>query len=81
MSRTLEKEELLALNINLYNQAMEMQWSKDKIIKNLSGNLSDCNYCNRKYVICCICDEAEIKWNDMLEEVKRISNRDRSGEF
>jgi len=27
--------------------------------------------------ICCICDEAEKRWTDIIEEVKAVSERDR----
>jgi hypothetical protein len=81
MSNILKRDQLLNLNIDLYNQAMEMQWANDKITKNLSGDLSNCKYCNRKYVVCCICDEAEDKFKDMLNEIRNISQRDRSNEF
>lgn len=81
MSRILTKQECLQLDIVIYNKAMEMQWIEDKVKKNLSGDLHDCKYCGRKYVICCICNEAEKRWNDMIAEVRAVSERDRSGEF
>jgi hypothetical protein len=56
MSRILTKEECLQLDIETYNKAMEIQWKTDKVKKNLSGDLSNCEHCGRKYVICCICD-------------------------
>lgn len=81
MSRILTKEECLQLDIETYNKAMELQWKTDKVKKNLSGDLSNCEHCGRKYVICCICDEAEKRWTDMITEVQSVSERDRSGEF
>lgn len=81
MSRILTKEECLQLDIEIYNKAMEAQWKTDKVKKNLSGDLANCEHCGRKYVICCICDEAKKRWNDMLKEVRAVSERDRSGEF
>lgn len=81
MSGILTKEECLQLDIETYNKAMELQWVEDKVKKNLSGDLSICKHCGRKHVICCICDEAEKRWNNMIAEVKAVSERDRSGEF
>lgn len=81
MSRILAKDECLEVDIETFNKAMKLQWVKDKAKKNLSGELSNCKQCGRKYVICCICDEAEKKWNDTIEEVRAVSERDRSGEF
>ncbi len=48
---------------------------------NLSGDLSICEHCGRKHVICCICDKAEERWQHTLQEVKDVANRDRSGEY
>jgi len=81
MSRILTNEECLQLDIETYNKAMKLQWKEDKVKKNLSGVLSNCEHCGRKYVICCICDEAEKRWTDMIAEVQAVSERDRSGEF
>jgi hypothetical protein len=81
MSRILTKEESLQLDIETYNKAMEIQYRKDKVEKNLSGDLNICEYCGRKYVISCICDEAEKRWNDMIDEVKEVSERDRSDDY
>ena len=81
MSRNLTREECLQLDIETYNKAMEIQWQKDKVKKNLSGDLSNCEHCGRKHVICCICDEAEKRWGEMIAEVQAVSERDRSGEF
>lgn len=75
MSRILTNEECLQLDIETYNEAMELQWKVDKVKKNLSGDLSKCGYCGRKYIICCICEEAEKRWDNMIEEVKSISER------
>lgn len=80
MSRNLSREECLQLDIVTYNLAMERVWKTDKIKKNLSGDLSLCKHCGRKYVICCICDEAEKSWDNMLEEVREVSKRDYSGD-
>lgn len=78
--RILTREECLALNIDLYNKAMEIQWKEDKVKKNLSGDLGVCEFCGRKYVISCICDEGQKLWNRTIQEVKMVSNRDRSNE-
>jgi hypothetical protein len=75
MSKNLTREECLLLDISLYNEAMKVQWKKDKIKKNLSGDLHDCKHCGRKYVICCICDEAEKRWTDFINEVIEVSNK------
>jgi len=81
MSRNLTREECSQLDIETYNMAMELQWGKDKVKKNLSGDLSNCEHCGRKHVICCICGEAEKRWGEMIAEVQAVSERDRSGEF
>ncbi len=81
MSRILTKEECLQLDIETYNKVAELQWKEDKVKKNLSGDLSICKHCGRKHVICCICNEAEKRWEDMIAEVKAVSERDRSNEF
>ena len=81
MSRILTRDECLELDIETYNTAMELQWKTDRVKKNLSGNLSVCKHCGRKHVICCICDEAEKRWGEMIAEVQAVSERDRSGEF
>ena len=75
MSRILTRDECLKLDIPLYNKVMDKQWVIDKVEKNLSGELSVCKYCQRKYVICCICDTAEERWNNMIEEVKAVSEQ------
>jgi hypothetical protein len=75
MSRILTRGECLKLVIPLYNKAMDKQWVIDKVKKNLSGELSVCKHCQRKYVICCICDTAEERWNNMIEEVKAVSEQ------
>ena len=69
------------MDIVTYNMAMELQWKEDKVKKNLSGKLSVCKHCGRKYYVSCICDEAEKEWNDIVAEVRAVSERDRSGEF
>ena len=80
MSRVLTNEECLKLDIETYNKAMELEWITHKVEKNLSGDLSVCEHCNRKFVICCICDEAENRWDNTIAEVKAVSERDRSDE-
>ncbi len=72
MSRILTREECLKLDILLYNNAMDKQWAIDKVKKNLYGELSVCKHCQRKYVICCICDTAEEKRKNMIKEVKAV---------
>jgi len=76
--RYLTREECLQLSIETYNMAMESQWEKDKVEKNLSGDLSNCEHCGRKYVICCICDEATRKWNEMIVEVEAVSQKSKA---
>jgi hypothetical protein len=71
----LSKEECLQLDVVTYNKVMELQWKTDKVEKNLSGDLRVCEHCERKFVICCICDKAEERWKDMLEEVKAVSEQ------
>jgi hypothetical protein len=51
MDRELFKKECLKLDIETYNKAKELQWEKDKIKKNLYGDLSNCKYCGRKYIV------------------------------
>ena len=58
MGKIFTREECLQIDIEAYNRAVELSWRKDIVAKNLSGRLSDCKYCGRKYVVCCICDEA-----------------------
>lgn len=72
-NRVLSREECLALDIPTYNMAMEIEWKKDKVQKNLSGDLYICKHCGRKHVICCICDEAEKRWKNTIEEVRAVS--------
>lgn len=74
----LNREEAKAVDIVIYNKAMELMWEGHKKEKNLSGDLSTCKHCGRKYVICCICDEAEKEWDNMIAEVKTVSERIRS---
>lgn len=81
MSKTLTREECLSLDLRTYNQAITMQWELDKVEKNLSGELSTCKHCQRKYVVSCICDKGQEDWNNVIEEVKNVSNRDRSNDF
>lgn len=80
MSRNLTREECLQLDIETYNKAIQLQWEKDKVKNNLSGDLSNCVHCGRKYVICCICDKAKKRWDETIAEVQAVSERDRSGE-
>jgi hypothetical protein len=65
----LTKEECLQLDIKTYNKAMELQWKTDKV----SGNLSNCEYCGRKYLISCICDKATERFNKVIEEIRYYS--------
>jgi len=66
MSKVLTRKELLEMDIDEYNAAMELQWGRDKVTKKLTGNLQICKHCGRKYVICCICDAAEKRWKEMM---------------
>lgn len=83
MSKILTREEALQLDVEVYNAAVDYQWQFDRVKNNLSGDLSVCKHCGRKYVICCICDEAEESWKLMLEEVRAISeaNNNSNDEF
>lgn len=68
------KEELLKLDIEIYNEAMKLIWVEHKKRMNLSGELSTCRHCGRLYSICCICNEAIQQWEDMLKEVREVSS-------
>ena len=81
MDRILTREECLQFDIETYNKAMELQWKDHRVKMNLSGDLSVCEHCGRKHVICCICDVAEKRWADTIAEVKAVSERDRSDEY
>jgi len=67
------KKELLQLSIETYNNFIEIEWQKIKFKKKLYGNLNICEYCGRKYIISCICNDGIKKWNRILSEVKTIS--------
>ncbi len=69
----LSREEALALDITVYNKAIEFQWPQHKLENNLSGDLRTCEHCSRKFVICCICDAAEKRWQDMLTEIREVN--------
>jgi len=71
--RILTREECLSLDVETYNAAMQLEWKRGKAGKNLSGELSTCKHCGRKYAICCICDEAEHRWEEMIKEVREVS--------
>lgn len=60
---------------------MEIQWKKDKVDKNLSGDLKTCEHYDRKYVISCICDEGQKNWSKLIQNVRDVSNRDRSSDY
>ncbi len=79
-NRTLSRKECLDLDVATYNMAMELTWKTEKVKKGLSGDLDVCEHCHRKYSICCICDAAEKRWEDMIQEIKDVSERDRTGE-
>lgn len=68
-------DSVLNLDIEIYNKAMDLEWKKAKKEKNLSGDLKICSVCGRKYVIHCICPEAEKQWERSLEEVRLVSER------
>ncbi len=57
------------LDIELYNTAIELQHKKDN---KLNHKLAVCDQCGRKYSICCICPEAEERWESMLDNVKQV---------
>jgi hypothetical protein len=69
----LTEQEALALDVPLYNKAIEMQWPAHKAKFNLSGDLSTCEHCSRKYVICCICDTAKKRWEEMLTNIREVN--------
>lgn len=74
MGKIFTREDCLQIDIEAYNRAVELSWRKDIVAKNLSGRLSDCKYCGRKYVVCCICDEAVKRWDALIVEAQEISN-------
>jgi len=69
----LTREECLKLDIQVYNKAMDLEWSTHKTKMNLSGELSICEHCSRKYVVCCICDKAEARFANLILEVRAVS--------
>jgi len=73
--KVLTKNECLELDIETFNKAIEIQWKKDKVDKNLTGDLLICEFCGRKYAICCICEEAEKSWNNVISEIESVSNQ------
>lgn len=73
MSKTLSRQQCLALDKRIYNEAIKIQWNKSKRTKNLSGDLSQCTFCERLYVVSCICDEGQALWNKVLQEVQEVS--------
>ena len=68
-SRILSREELLVLDIDTYNIALTLNAKQ----AGYTGELSTCKYCERLYSICCICDEAEKRWKNMIDEVREVS--------
>jgi len=70
MSKILTRQECLSLDIGTYNKAVELQQKKSK---NRNATMHICEYCGRKYSICCICDTAEERWNKILEKVREAS--------
>jgi len=81
MSKNLSKQECLDLDVEVYNMAMDIQYPAHKAKMNLNGEMNCCEHCERKYIICCICDTATQRWDSMIDEVQKVSERDRSGEF
>lgn len=79
-ARIISTEEALKIPIDIYNKAVELEWEKKKEESNLSGSLRICKHCNRKNVIACICPKGQDDWNNIIEEVKNVSERDRTGE-
>ena len=67
--RILSREELLILDIDTYNKALTLSANKE----GHTGDLPTCKYCKRLYSICCICDEAEKRWENMITEVREVS--------
>lgn len=67
--RPLSRDELLELEIGVYNEAMKLEFER----KNLRLSLSMCRHCGRLYSTCCICKKAQEAWDKMIEEVKAVS--------
>ena len=67
--KLVSRQELLELDITTYNLAFELQYKKDR----RTMNISTCKYCDRKYLISCICDEARDAWNATLAEVRAVA--------
>ncbi len=67
------RDKLLSIDIHIYNKAMEIQYKKDKVKKNLSGDLKVCKDCGRKKVIWCICDVDQKRFIEMTQEVRNLN--------
>lgn len=72
--RTLTESELLELPIHIYNEAIELVYRKK--YPDLDHKLRLCNYCDRKIqVLSCICPEGKQDFENMLQEVRDVANR------
>jgi hypothetical protein len=69
MGRTLTREECLALPVERYNHLMRTQ-HPDKEFRT-------CEHCGRLHTMCCICDEAQRRWQDMVDEVRAVGEQQR----
>lgn len=67
---TLNREQLLELDIDIYNKALTLA----RVKKGYSESTSVCKYCGRFInVLSCICDQGEEDFNKMVEEVANVS--------
>ncbi len=69
MGRTLTREECLELPVERYNQLLREQ-HPDK-------TFHTCEHCGRLHTMCCICDEAQRRWQNMIDEVKAVGEAQR----
>ena len=69
--RTLTKQECLELSVEVYNQAIKLTCIKDK--KEVPKRV--CKYCGRLMSVACICEEGEKQFQQTIDEVKAVSER------
>lgn len=65
-------KELLTLPIETFNKAIKLTCERQK---GSSASLTECKHCGRLHFIKCICPEAEKAWEDMLREVREVSEQ------
>lgn len=58
-------DKYLDVPIEIYNKAM--------LLSHPDSNFSTCKHCSRLRSICCICPEAKKDFNNMLQEVREVS--------